>query len=131
MNRNKKILATAAVFGAMAVAAGAGAFTATSGIDDGAQFVGQTSQTISGVNVTAVSYAIGTGDKTTGVTFSVTEALEATNDVLTVGVGSGGGALVTADSCTPPDGTTHTFTCLWDLTTTAVANVTKLSIVVS
>jgi hypothetical protein len=84
MNRNKKILAGAAVFGALAVAAGAGAFTATSSIDENTQLVGGVSQTISGVTVTSVLYTVNGLNEVSSVAFKIEELLDATDDVLVV-----------------------------------------------
>jgi hypothetical protein len=122
MNRNKKILATAAVFGAMAVAAGAGAFTATSTVDSN-KLVGAASQTVSGVTVTNVTYDYTAAtDKTNGVSFVIAETMTA-DETLTV---SGVGDTTVTGSCA--DKTATPVVCTF---TGGVVNLTTLSIVVN
>jgi hypothetical protein len=112
------------LFGAVAVAAlvaaGGSAFTATSTIDQAAKHVGATSQSISGVAVTGVSYTWDSAtDATSGVDFTIGSAL-GTNDTLTVSLNG------TAGACTVTTGTD--VACTWS---PAVVNATALSIVVN
>ena len=101
MRKSTRFIGALAVAGI--IAAAGSAFTATSNIDHGSQHVGAVSQSISGVNVTNVSYTVDSAtDTTTGVSFHVAETLDAW-DTVTATI-SGEGAPATA-TCTPTDGT--------------------------
>jgi len=117
MRTTTKFLGGIAV--AAVVAAGGSAFTATSTIDHSTKHVGATSQAISGVDVTNVSYTWDAAtDATSGVDFTIGEALT-TNDTLTVKLGTDAG------TCTV---TGTAVACTWE---TPVVNATDLSIVVN
>jgi hypothetical protein len=104
---------------AAAVAAAGSAFTATSTIDHASKHVGATSQSISGVAVTNVSYTWDSAtDATSGVDFSIAAPL-GTNDTLTVSLNG------TAGDCTV---TVTAVACTW---TPAITNATALSVVVN
>jgi hypothetical protein len=114
---------TTKLFGALAVsavvAATGSAFTATSTIDNATKHIGQTGQTISGVDVTNVVYTTDSAtDDTSAVSFTIGQAL-GTNDTLAVTLNG------TAGVCTPAS---TTVSCTW---ATAVHSATALSIVVS
>ena len=120
MNINKRkslaILAVAGVF-----AASGSAFTATSTIDKAAKTVGATSQAISGVNVSNVSYTWDSAtDTTTGVDFTIGAAL-GTNDTLVVELNTATG------TCALVGVSVVDYACSF----TGVVNAEDLSIVVN
>src|SRR4051794_35644268 len=120
MRRSTKVVGAVAVAGI--VAAGGSAFTATSTIDHSAKTVGATGQTISGVNVTNVSYTWDSStDDTSGVDFTIGAPL-GTNDTLTVTLNGAPG------SCTVSGTPATSVGCTW---ATPVNNATTLSIVVN
>ena len=124
-----KVKMAGAIAIAGVVAMGASAFTASSTIDNANKYVGATSQTISGVHVSNVTYTWDSAtDKTSGVNFHTQEVL-GSNDTMTVSLTDGDG--VSSDgSCTPTadqSGGTD-FACTWG---TPVANAQQLSIVVN
>lgn len=109
--------------GALAIAAlvvtGGTAFTATSTIDEANKTVGATGQTISGVDVTSVSYTWNPStDETSGVDFVIGSPLGA-NDTLTVELNGNPGVCIV---------TVTDVACTW---ASPVVNATSLSIVVN
>jgi hypothetical protein len=134
MRSSTKLFGGLAVAGLIAVAGSA--FTATSTIDNANKFVGATSQSVSGVSVSNVSYATDpTTDITSAVTFHVTQDLAAGDAITATITGTTTGA-------SPAPGTSPS-TCSHnalgaglgtDLTcsfTTTLSNVTNLDIVAS
>jgi hypothetical protein len=93
MTRTKKILATAAAFGTLAVAAGGSAFTASNGdfSNKAAGVLGYSKVTVSGANVTAIAYVLNADkDNVDGIDFTLGTALPATfiAKVQTAGAGA-------------------------------------------
>jgi hypothetical protein len=117
MRRSTTIVGAIAVAGI--VAAAGSAFTATSTIDHATKTVGATGQTISGVDVTGVTYTWDSAtDDTSGVDFTIGAAL-GVNDNLAVALdGQAGACTVTGTAVA----------CTW---ATPVHNATSLSIVVN
>jgi hypothetical protein len=127
MGKTTKMAGAIAVAGI--VAAGASAFTASSTIDNANKYVGATSQTISGVHVSNVSYTWDSAtDNTSGVSFHTQEVL-GSNDTMTVSLTDGNGSS-SDGSCDPTPGASGgtDFACTW---ATPVANAQHLSIVVN
>jgi hypothetical protein len=127
MRKSAKLITALSVAGLIGITGSA--FTAASSIDQSTKIVGATSQTISGVHVSAVQYTVdNVTDTTTGVTFHVTEDLAANPAAVTATIGNG--------TTTQPD-TTCTPTANvgggTDLacTFTGLAGVTTLNIVAS
>jgi hypothetical protein len=119
MRKSTKLLAAVAFAGL--AAAGGSAFTATSTIDQASKQIGATSQSISGVAVTSVSYTWDAAtDATSGVNFTIGAPL-GTNDTLTVKLNS-------TASTTPCTVTDTAVACTW---TPAITNAGSLSIVVN
>lgn len=120
MSMNKRNVFAAVAFAGLVAATGS-AFTATSTIDEGTKTVGATSQSISGVAVSNVSYTWdSSNDTTSGVDFTIGSVLGA-NDTLTVSLNGTNG------SCTA-DVSGLVYTCTWAV---PVANATDLGIVVN
>lgn len=128
MGKTTKVATAFAAAGIVAV--GASAFTASSTIDNANKYVGATSQTISGVHVSNVSYTWDSAtDTTSGVSFHTQEQL-GSNDTMTVSLTDGTTSTSSDGSCTPTlvqTGGTD-FACTW---AAPVANATSLSIVVN
>jgi hypothetical protein len=132
--RNSAKLITALSVAALVGVAGS-AFTATSTIDDSAQFVGSTTQAISGVDVTSVAYITNAADETSGVSFHVSQILTGQDTVTATITGTplGGGAVTTqSKECVPSaavaPATGTELSCTFDM---SLENVTKLDIVAS
>lgn len=114
----------AAVAAAGVIAAAGSAFTATSTIDEQSKTVGATSQSISGVAVTNVSYDWdSTNDTTNGVAFTIDKALSPSGQ-MTVKLSNP--TDTTTGTCNTVDGTAYTCTFA-----PGVVNATSLSIVVN
>jgi hypothetical protein len=126
MRKSAKLITALSVAGLIGIAGSA--FTAASGIDQSTKIVGATSQSITGVNVSDVQYTVDTADKTTGVTFHVTQDLAA-NPAIVKAKLSNGTALedeeVTCVDTPAAPGTKLTCTFV------GVTGVTSLSIVAS
>jgi hypothetical protein len=131
MNRNKKILAGAAMFGALAVAAGGGAFTAGNTVADstvgfgsanvtGADVVG-TSYTVVGTTVTAIVFALDPA-QTPAVPDGTAAEINLTDPALAVPFAAAWNA------CAAVDGTAHTITCT--IASVAIASIDHVSLVV-
>jgi hypothetical protein len=132
MRSSTKLFGALTISGLIAVAGSA--FTATSTIDVASQHVGATSQSVSGVSVSNVSYSTDPAtDVTSAVSFHVTEDLTAADTIT---------ATITGTTTEPAPGTSST-TCTQtalgaglgtDLAcsfSTTLSNVTKLDIVAS
>ena len=128
------------LFGALAIsgliAAAGSAFTANSTIDSPQKFVGATSQSISGVSVSNVSYTTDSAsDVTSAVSFHVTQDL-ATADTITATITGTttdaspvpGTSSATCTHTTPGAGGGTDLSCTFSPT---LSNVTKLDIVAS
>jgi hypothetical protein len=133
MRTSAKLITALSVAGLIGIAGSA--FTAASTIDSAQKYVGATSQTISGVNVSSVQYTTNTStDVTSAVAFHVAQELGAETDVTATITGTSTGG-------TPTPGTTSASTCVaedngagTDLLctfTTPLSNVVSLSIVAS
>lgn len=131
MRKSAKLITALSVAGLTLVAGSA--FTATSDIDQATKIVGATGQSITGVHVSSVQYVVDGADKTTGVTFHVTENLTDNPTAVNATISDGAGTPATdTDTCsvvgtgTDLDGTD--LTCTFP---TGVTNVRSLSIVAS
>jgi hypothetical protein len=130
MRTSAKFVTALSVAGLIGIAGSA--FTAASGIDQENKIVGATSQTISGVHVSAVQYAVDNADKTTAVTFHVTENLTATPATVNATISDGAGTPVTDTAlCALVAPGTSGGTDLTCTFATGVTGVTSLNIVAS
>lgn len=131
MRSSTKLFGGLAVAGLIAVAGSA--FTATSTIDQANKFVGATSQSVSGVTVSNVSYTTDSSDVTSAVTFHVTQTLSAADTITATITGTTTGASPAAG--TSSVACTHTVvtggTDLSCTFPTSLSNVTKLDIAAS
>lgn len=129
MRKSAKIITALSVAG-LAVAAGS-AFTATSGIDYEDVHVGAVEQSITGIDVTAVNYIVDDADKTTGVTFSVAQDLDASFDVVTAKIENAAATVDESTACTFVVETTPVVGTDVTCTFVGVTNTKTLTIVAS
>jgi hypothetical protein len=126
MRKSVKLITALSIAGLVGIAGSA--FTAASTIDQSTKVVGATGQSITGVHVSAVQYTVDNAtDATTGVTFHVTEDLDATPATVTATIGNGSTTQTDTCDATVNVGGGTDLAC----TFTALTGVTTLSIVAS
>lgn len=127
MRTSTKLITALSVAGLIGVAGSA--FTAASSIDQSTKVVGATTQTITGVSVSAVQYTVDTADKTTGVAFHVTQDLAANPAVVKAKLSNGTVLEDEEVTCSGAAATPGTdLTCSFP---TGVTGVTSLTITAS